>query len=72
MELQNGFCLGFACAVDFFEDDGAAGFPAVRDRLEVVMGEVDVDRGDKLGDAGETALAHDIIGELAEETFDEI
>lgn len=43
MTLQTRFCLRRSCAMNLFQDRGALGLPAIRGRLEVVVGEVDVD-----------------------------
>ena len=72
MPLQNSFCLRQPGAVDLFQDSGALGLPAIRLGLEVVMREVDVDGGDQFVDAGKAAFAHDLVGELAKEAFDEV
>jgi hypothetical protein len=37
--------LGEAGALDLFQDGGAIGFPAIRHRTEIMMGQVDVDGG---------------------------
>lgn len=72
MALQNSRRPRCPCPVDLFEDRLARGFPSVGSGAEVVVSQVDVDRRDQLADTGEAALANDVIGELPEETLDEI
>ena len=72
MGLHIRLCLSQASTLDLFQDRGAFRFPTVRLGLEVVMCEVDVDGRDEFGNAGEAPLAHDVVGQLPEEPFDEI
>src|ERR1035437_10751737 len=72
MELHSNFGLGLPSPVNPLEDGGALGFPAVGLGAEVVVSQVDVDRRYQLADTGEAALAHDVVGELAEEAFDQV
>jgi len=58
--------------MDLCENGGAVGFPAVGRGLQVVMGEVNVYGGDQLGDAGEAAVTHHLVRELAKEAFHEV
>lgn len=63
MRLRIRFGLGEAGALDLFEDSCFRRFPAIRRGLEVVMSRMDIDRGDQLCDAGQTALARPIVGQ---------
>ena len=72
MALQNRLGLSQTRSLDLFQDRSALRLPAIGDGFEVVMGEVDVDRGDEFTDAGETALSDDIVGELAKKALDQI
>lgn len=72
MALQSDFCLGLSSALNLCEDRSAFRLPAMRGGLQIVMSEVNVDGGDQLGNAGEAAFAHDVVGQLAKETFHEV
>ena len=72
MALQNRLGLSQPRPLDLFQDRSALRPPAIGDGFEVVMREVDVDRGDEFTDAGETAISDDIVGELAKKALDQI
>jgi hypothetical protein len=72
MKLQNSICLCRPGALDLFENHRAFRPPAVRGGLEVVVRQMNVDGCDQLADAGKAALADNVVGQLAEETFDKI
>ena len=67
-----GKTAGGAGAVDFEEDVAAGGFPDVTLGGEVALGEIAFDGAYKLGDTGKAALAHGVLGEVAEETLDQV
>ncbi len=64
--------VGCLRALDFFEDCRTRGFPSVRDGLEIVVREMDIDGGDQLLDAGKAAVANDVVGKLAKEALNQV
>ncbi len=72
MPLQNSLFLREPGALDLFQDRGALCFPAIGGGLEVMVREVDVYGGHQFLDAREAAFAHDVIGKLAKEAFDQV
>ena len=63
---------GSAGAQDLGEDVLALGVPEIALGGEIVLGEVGLDGADELTHAGEAALAHDRLGEIAKEALDEV
>jgi hypothetical protein len=63
---------GGAGAQELGEDVLALGVPDVAFGGEVALGEVGLDGVDELAHAGEAALAHDLLGEIAEQALDQV
>lgn len=72
MALQIDISLRGAGALDFFQDSCPFSLPAVRRGLEVVVGEVDVNGGDQLGNTAKAAIADDVVGQLPEEALNQV
>jgi len=66
------FLESFACPLDFGEDFLALFLPDVRFRVEIAFCEVSGNGLDQFGDAGEAALAHDILGYVPEESLHQV
>ena len=63
---------GDSAALDLGEDGLGGGGPDEGLGVLVVHAQVDLDRGDEVGDARECAAPEVLVGELAEEAFDEV
>src|ERR1700758_650529 len=63
---------GGTSAIDLEEDVAAGGLPNVRLGGEVALGEIAFDGAHKLGETGKAALAHSVLGEVAEETLNQV
>lgn len=72
MSLQNSFGLGRAGALDFWVDGGGLGRPAIGLWAKIVVRDVNIDGRDQFGDAGKAVFAHDVVGQLAREVFDQL
>ena len=59
-------------ALDFGEDGGALGPPAVGFGREIAPGEIGFDRPGQFLDAAEAARAHHLRGEIGKEALDQI
>ncbi len=71
MNIQNSFGLGCAGALDFWLDGGGLGLPAVGLWAKIVVGVVNINGHDQFGDAVRVVFAHDVVGQLAREVFDQ-
>jgi hypothetical protein len=57
--------------LDYWLDGGGLGLPAIGLWAKIVVGDVNINGHDQFGDDGKAVFAHDVVGQLVREVFDQ-